>query len=353
MLPTIQPLQKCPGFKCSSGILKCLPDKRVCDKIIDCLDGEDEMNCSSERSFESIFLGRTSKDTSPKDLTPLASEINFDKILHDSASEKKSANPSLEDKNEITIDTSNDFRQTSTEEEFISKKSEDSNNNSDQVTVDPTSVSRESEFIENNKISSFTVTAPSSFLESRSSLIGNDDTVGFDDMHFREADIQEDLSNLNTAPAETTTEIKTSSLSSIQTVASTVDVTTPLSEIANKTKITPLDSNKLDESIRNNQTNEAESKSLLVELLPNSNNIHEPSHQVLSGVTDTAENKALFTHVGFDKQDTSNKKIINLDDKQDIIHRIEDYIEKEVLSELQPAIIRKKHLTPKQFECKR
>ncbi|CAG9133134.1 unnamed protein product [Plutella xylostella] len=45
-LPGIQPKQECPGFKCISGIAKCLPKKRMCDKIIDCLDGEDEMNCN-------------------------------------------------------------------------------------------------------------------------------------------------------------------------------------------------------------------------------------------------------------------------------------------------------------------
>ncbi|KAG7308173.1 hypothetical protein JYU34_006836 [Plutella xylostella] len=45
-LPGIQPKQECPGFKCISGIAKCLPKNRMCDKIIDCLDGEDEMNCN-------------------------------------------------------------------------------------------------------------------------------------------------------------------------------------------------------------------------------------------------------------------------------------------------------------------
>ncbi|KAI8424408.1 hypothetical protein MSG28_002920 [Choristoneura fumiferana] len=53
-LPTIHPKQECPGFKCKSGIFKCLPSKRICDKIIDCLGGEDEMNCDFMRSANMV-----------------------------------------------------------------------------------------------------------------------------------------------------------------------------------------------------------------------------------------------------------------------------------------------------------
>lgn len=46
----MQPIQECPGFQCKSGVKKCLPNKRRCDKIIDCLDGEDEIGCIFMRS---------------------------------------------------------------------------------------------------------------------------------------------------------------------------------------------------------------------------------------------------------------------------------------------------------------
>lgn len=50
MLPKI-PLQKCPGYICQTT-LRCLPKKRRCDNIIDCLHGDDEMNCENRESNE-------------------------------------------------------------------------------------------------------------------------------------------------------------------------------------------------------------------------------------------------------------------------------------------------------------
>ncbi|CAK9811280.1 Serine protease nudel [Anthophora plagiata] len=39
------PLEKCPGFSCEGGLGKCLPIEARCNRMIDCLDGEDEVNC--------------------------------------------------------------------------------------------------------------------------------------------------------------------------------------------------------------------------------------------------------------------------------------------------------------------
>lgn len=39
------PLKKCPGFSCEGGLGKCLPVEARCNRVIDCLDGEDELNC--------------------------------------------------------------------------------------------------------------------------------------------------------------------------------------------------------------------------------------------------------------------------------------------------------------------
>ncbi|XP_076761416.1 serine protease nudel [Xylocopa sonorina] len=38
-------LDKCPGFSCEGGLGKCLPREARCNRIVDCLDGEDEINC--------------------------------------------------------------------------------------------------------------------------------------------------------------------------------------------------------------------------------------------------------------------------------------------------------------------
>lgn len=53
-MPKFKPIQECPGFKCKTGISKCLPNKRKCDKIVDCLDGEDETKCQFVRSVTTL-----------------------------------------------------------------------------------------------------------------------------------------------------------------------------------------------------------------------------------------------------------------------------------------------------------
>ncbi|KOX71108.1 Serine protease nudel [Melipona quadrifasciata] len=40
------PLQECSGFSCDGGLGKCLPIEARCNRIVDCLGGEDEMNCN-------------------------------------------------------------------------------------------------------------------------------------------------------------------------------------------------------------------------------------------------------------------------------------------------------------------
>lgn len=51
--PTKLPLNVCPGYVCNvSG--RCISKKRRCDKIIDCLDGDDELDCARNH-FEDMF----------------------------------------------------------------------------------------------------------------------------------------------------------------------------------------------------------------------------------------------------------------------------------------------------------
>ncbi|XP_076681045.1 serine protease nudel isoform X2 [Andrena cerasifolii] len=39
------PLEKCPGFSCGGGLGRCLPAESRCNLIVECLDGDDEVNC--------------------------------------------------------------------------------------------------------------------------------------------------------------------------------------------------------------------------------------------------------------------------------------------------------------------
>ncbi|KAK5649545.1 hypothetical protein RI129_000574 [Pyrocoelia pectoralis] len=48
-----RPLRHCPGYACKES-KKCIGNKRRCDKVVDCLEGDDEMNCQSN-TFPEIF----------------------------------------------------------------------------------------------------------------------------------------------------------------------------------------------------------------------------------------------------------------------------------------------------------
>lgn len=53
-LSTRQPIQKCPGIECRSSP-RCVSKKRRCDRIIDCLEADDEMACPTDNSFPSLI----------------------------------------------------------------------------------------------------------------------------------------------------------------------------------------------------------------------------------------------------------------------------------------------------------
>lgn len=59
------PLEKCPGFSCGGGLGKCLPIDSRCNKIVECLDGEDEVNCHGHYP-----LHRSSNNTESKSVSP-------------------------------------------------------------------------------------------------------------------------------------------------------------------------------------------------------------------------------------------------------------------------------------------
>ncbi|XP_055910873.1 serine protease nudel [Eupeodes corollae] len=44
-LPKVQPKQLCPGYVCIWGGKRCIPQSKRCDRLVDCLGGEDEVGC--------------------------------------------------------------------------------------------------------------------------------------------------------------------------------------------------------------------------------------------------------------------------------------------------------------------
>ncbi|XP_015603565.1 serine protease nudel [Cephus cinctus] len=47
-----RPLQRCPGFTCHGEAGKCIPAVRRCDKRVDCLSVEDEVDCQTYNDFD-------------------------------------------------------------------------------------------------------------------------------------------------------------------------------------------------------------------------------------------------------------------------------------------------------------
>lgn len=75
------PLQKCPGYTCNTSN-KCLPKRRQCDKIVDCLFGDDEFNCDD--AFHNVFkqsIGRSKFVLVGNDFSARAATIEPDSLV--------------------------------------------------------------------------------------------------------------------------------------------------------------------------------------------------------------------------------------------------------------------------------
>ncbi|XP_041970500.1 serine protease nudel [Aricia agestis] len=146
-LPSIQPKQECPGFRCDSGIAKCLPKKRMCDEIIDCLDGEDEINCdykSTEtlRDEDSKILHIDDHKTHNSDLTSMDLTQNITQRSSEDKSEDENNLNEHELKNnvhKININSNEAELQNSSKPAGFSenKSSESAEMSSENVTNDP------------------------------------------------------------------------------------------------------------------------------------------------------------------------------------------------------------------------
>lgn len=79
--------RECPGTTCVWGVQKCLPRHKVCDGVVDCLGGEDEVSCANN------WLNNFSLDNLlSKSLTNFTDPFQHDEIKvdqHDKKEEKK------------------------------------------------------------------------------------------------------------------------------------------------------------------------------------------------------------------------------------------------------------------------
>ncbi|CAK1598802.1 unnamed protein product [Parnassius mnemosyne] len=202
-LPSIQPKQECPGFRCESGITKCLPKKRMCDGIIDCLSGEDEISCDYKnlKTFSDNTLSESNDVTETKNgklktvndtfeifenkdanvkvsfmsttLNTLNTVTEFDNLeIHSPKSEdtlstvKQDINNSLQDLTSLE----NDFKHASTIEIDSTDTSEETSmtqTSNEHVTLDPIILTT-NEILDTHTIS---INKPNNILETMSSHV--------------------------------------------------------------------------------------------------------------------------------------------------------------------------------------
>lgn len=360
-LPIIQPKQECPGFRCESGISKCLPKNRMCDKIIDCLDGEDELNCD----FKMVLEPEKSEKSSVSNT--LAREINVDSevdkslssenSIEDDANMSKTAKPlSTMFINEVTVDfqaqsyKGNLKVETTTEyKEIIEKLT---------TTHDPPKQILDLDTSANDLKYTSTVEIP------------NLDEI--QEVGEQEADASVTLDPFNEDPEQHTVKIDTSKYI-LQSMSSTLDrdnlatIDEPVEEstLITTTLLSLISGNKLSqtdtpitmttdryENIVSNQSKAAtQSNEVVIELLPQSNDTsnNDDTQQIQKEDKQTQSSKLDQVISDIKHAKTSPEKIKPLNTKDINITEIEDIS----LLELQPAKIRRKHLTPSEFQCRR
>lgn len=267
-MPIVQPIQECPGFKCETGISKCLPNKRKCDKIVDCLDGEDETKCEFTRPVstlaDSIFLHpkstleemlgikeaqtestlTSSNDENSEDTTPTMFDNDYsstslpknEDTSTDSVSAEDQKSAVFESKTQITDKTEHpystqskeatdvenpDFAHASTLEIPNSKSSENLNFSEEIVTADPLStISTGSTPQSRGDAEIITMEIPGESLESRSSVLE----------HLSQKTTQATRGDINNIPISTTTQ---TTLSDFNNVSKEITTQTTQKDIIN------------------------------------------------------------------------------------------------------------------------
>ncbi|CAB3237996.1 unnamed protein product [Arctia plantaginis] len=350
-LPIIQPVQKCPGFKCQSGISKCLPIKRKCDRIIDCLDGDDEVNCNFKNilstfndnvfsaattNFTEEIFARKDDRTESNNVEKETSTTVLNVVSSTTESEVITSSKSTVIKNQENKDLIKsveeveqpDIQQSRLNENLNLRSSEDSSNVDKPVTLSQSDDSTSNEFISKGRgdAESIAIEFIGESLESRSSVLGKLRE------HTTETNIDD---NFNTEPEvmEPTSEASTSIFE--QHPQANLDITTQNNK--NEKNEIPLITQHNLEQNQNDFKFTTRSEDLIVKLLPTTH-LDLPDQTV-----EETEHITQATTV-LNKNQT----------KDDLSKTLSDFdIENIIISELQPATLRRKHHIPKEFQCRR
>ncbi|XP_064071521.1 serine protease nudel isoform X2 [Vanessa tameamea] len=393
-LPMIQPKQECPGFRCDSGILKCLPKKRMCDKIIDCLDGEDEYNCDVARSSVSNTI---SEPITKSDITSLNNE-SMNKRINEETLNNENNSLTPETSIEYVADSQNIINVT----ESTQTTSYITLSNSDDQYVDETISYLQ---IKPNSDNARNIISPLSVTQSLKSSteytkleedLKHASTVEIahvDYSHEEEIDTNFDESvtidpiktssttnevmeqkalNIKTYPLESMSLEKNiikennkinSDLSETITTALPSETTISITYYGNDEQTTnrlevddvliaSTEGNTNKESIKSYKSyisNETDQNSheFIIEFLPYTNSVTEKSEVSVKNNTTNQMSDQIISESTNVEHNTRNLK--QLDSRDEAVNNIVDIM----LSELQPAKIRKKHLTPIDFQCRR
>lgn len=57
LLSNLRPKQQCPSLQCKRGS-QCIHHNNICDRVIDCLDAEDEVEClyTQNENVDNIYI---------------------------------------------------------------------------------------------------------------------------------------------------------------------------------------------------------------------------------------------------------------------------------------------------------
>lgn len=390
-LPTIQPKQECPGFKCISGISKCIPMKRMCDKIVDCLDGEDETNCESTARTSSLrdFFVPTSEEQNreKKEVESSSSEeTSSDEELHKAQVETiavaQSSDSNIIPEKEPMIATVSQTTTTDTITTTTTLQQQQNDENFKSTTI-PTNDNLQQPQSNENDILGASTNTDFIHLSSNTDKIMNINSNPID-VNLNRSEIAESITEDPDRPT-TSDEVENSNRGDIQSITTSVskqslesrssvltkkdsDNQEDLSELLNmnlptsiSTTTTEMPTKHHEKTLintRNQSTGDSIHKFNVSANEQNQTNSNNSTHlsNLLNDENTHLESKHILVDLpgqsvtnNEDNSTESEAKHLISTHKNEILNKIKDIL----ASQLQPAKQKIKHLIPNTFQCQR